>query len=225
MTYCRHEASRSLSRRSQGSVGATLARASLEPLRRMMACSRKPAPGRKILIAGGGFGTAYIRYMAQLTGKPRPKLLDLADRSAALRQRRHHVVAKLRAATSSRHTRSALSPARSKRAPGRTCSSRSTASSARVGTRNQQAIWKRKASTILRQGGDRGIVPRRQRRFAALVRRGHHHSGRESHRRSIAWGFRRGSHSPHHDAELVRRPLYQKMIVSGQVKPGYACEN
>src|SRR5690348_18351723 len=35
-----------------------------------------PAPGaatRKILIAGGNFNTPFIRYMAQLTGKPRPK--------------------------------------------------------------------------------------------------------------------------------------------------------
>jgi len=37
---------------------------------------------RKILIAGGGFGTAYIRYMAELTGKERPKLLYLPTASA-----------------------------------------------------------------------------------------------------------------------------------------------
>ena len=37
---------------------------------------------RKILIAGGGFGTAFIRYMAQLTGKPRPRLLYLPTASA-----------------------------------------------------------------------------------------------------------------------------------------------
>jgi len=32
---------------------------------------------RKILIAGGGFGTAFIRYMAKLTGKPRPRVCYL----------------------------------------------------------------------------------------------------------------------------------------------------
>jgi dipeptidase E len=37
---------------------------------------------RKILIAGGGFNTAFIRYMAELTGKPRPKLLFLPTASA-----------------------------------------------------------------------------------------------------------------------------------------------
>src|SRR5690349_19539632 len=37
---------------------------------------------RKILIAGGGFNTPFIRYMATLTGKPRPKLLYLPTAAA-----------------------------------------------------------------------------------------------------------------------------------------------
>src|SRR5688572_30604476 len=40
------------------------------------------AATRKILIAGGGYGTPFIRYMAELTGKPRPKLLYLPTASA-----------------------------------------------------------------------------------------------------------------------------------------------
>jgi hypothetical protein len=35
----------------------------------------------------------------------------------------------------------------------------------------------------------------------------------------------KGSHSPHYDREPARRPLYQKLIGSGQMKPGYACDN
>jgi peptidase E len=38
-------------------------------------------------------------------------------------------------------------------------------------------------------------------------------------------GFLRGSHSPHYDAEEVRRPTYHRMIASGELKPGYACDN
>ena len=37
---------------------------------------------RKILIAGGAYGTPFIRYMAELTGKARPKLLYLPTASA-----------------------------------------------------------------------------------------------------------------------------------------------
>ena len=38
-------------------------------------------------------------------------------------------------------------------------------------------------------------------------------------------GFLPGSHSPHYDAEPGRRPLYQRLIASGEMKPGYACDN
>src|SRR5262245_45269145 len=37
---------------------------------------------RKILIAGGNFNTNFIRYMASLTGKTRPKILYLPTASA-----------------------------------------------------------------------------------------------------------------------------------------------
>jgi peptidase E len=38
-------------------------------------------------------------------------------------------------------------------------------------------------------------------------------------------GFLEGSHSPHYDAEGGRRPVYQRLIASGELKPGYACDN
>ncbi|MEO7083711.1 MAG: Type 1 glutamine amidotransferase-like domain-containing protein, partial [Gemmatimonadaceae bacterium] len=38
-------------------------------------------------------------------------------------------------------------------------------------------------------------------------------------------GFIKGSHCPHYDKEAGRRPLYHKLIGSGQMKPGYACDN
>ena len=37
---------------------------------------------RRVLIAGGNFNTVFIKYMAELTGKPRPKLLYLPTASA-----------------------------------------------------------------------------------------------------------------------------------------------
>src|SRR3989304_2322982 len=39
--------------------------------------SNAPRPTRKILIAGGGFMTPFLRYMAELTGKPRPRICYL----------------------------------------------------------------------------------------------------------------------------------------------------
>src|SRR5690349_4594689 len=47
--------------------------------------STPPIPhyaGRKILIAGGNYNTTWIKMMAQLTGKPRPRICYLPTASA-----------------------------------------------------------------------------------------------------------------------------------------------
>jgi len=38
-------------------------------------------------------------------------------------------------------------------------------------------------------------------------------------------GLLKGSHCPHYDREKDRRPLYLKLVASGELKPGYACDN
>lgn len=186
------------------------------------------APTRKILIAGGGFNTAFIRYMAELTGKPRPRLLYLPTASAdsptgiiswyqscaPLNVEASHQVSFI---ASTRQTRSWEEVLLS--VDGIVCSGGNTL--------NQQVIWKAHGiDIILRQAWDRGIVL------------GGASAG------SLCWfdegttdsrpkelsivqclGFLKGSHSPHYDAEPGRRPLYQKLIGSGQMKPGYACDN
>lgn len=38
-------------------------------------------------------------------------------------------------------------------------------------------------------------------------------------------GFLKGSHSTHYNSEEVRRPTCHRMIRSGELKPGYACDN
>ena len=38
-------------------------------------------------------------------------------------------------------------------------------------------------------------------------------------------GWLKGSHCPHYDAEAFRRPLYHELIASGELPPGYACDN
>ena len=38
-------------------------------------------------------------------------------------------------------------------------------------------------------------------------------------------GWLKGSHCPHYDAEASRRPLYHELISSGELPPGYACDN
>jgi peptidase E len=105
---------------------------------------------RKILIAGGGYGTPFIRYMAELTGKTRPKLLFLPTASAD-------------SAT----------------------------------------------STLALCWFEEGTTDSRPKELTVVQ----------------GLGFLKGSHSPHYDGEKDRRPLYQQMIASGRMKPGYACDN
>src|SRR4051812_6109705 len=64
-----------------GSVGSTLAHGSLASASED-AMQPRHATTRKVLIAGGNYNTAFIGYMAKLTGKPRPKLLYLPTANA-----------------------------------------------------------------------------------------------------------------------------------------------
>ena len=38
-------------------------------------------------------------------------------------------------------------------------------------------------------------------------------------------GWLKGSHCPHYDSEAARRPLYHELIKSGELLPGYACDD
>ena len=187
-----------------------------------------PIATRKILIAGGNFNTPFIRYMAILTGKPRPKLLYFPTASAdsatgevswfeACATLNVEPSVQNSFIASTRQTRSWEEVLLS--VDGIVCSGGNTL--------NQQAIWKAQGiDVVLREAWDRGIVL------------GGASAG------SLCWfdegttdsrpkelsivkclGFIKGSHSPHYDAEAGRRPLYQKLISSGQMQPGYACDN
>ena len=116
---------------------------------------------RKILIAGGGFNTAFIRYMATLTGKPRPKLLYSADRVSRLAERASSAwfrnCAPLNVEPSAQE--SFIASTRQTRGweevllsvDGIVCSGGNTS--------NQQAIWKAQGiDVILKDAWDRGIV-------------------------------------------------------------------
>jgi peptidase E len=183
---------------------------------------------RKILIAGGGYGTAFIRYMAQLTGKPRPKLLYLPTASADSPQgiiTWYQNCAPLNVEAS--HQISFIASTRQSRSwedvflsvDGIVCSGGNTL--------NQQAIWKAQGiDVILRQAWDRGIVlGGASAGSLCWFEEGTTDSRPKELSTVQGLGFLEGSHSPHYDAEKDRRPLYQKLIASGQMKPGYACDN
>ncbi len=183
---------------------------------------------RKILIAGGGFNTAFIRYMAQLTGKPRPKLLYFPTASA---DSPTGVISWYRncapLTVEPSHQDSFIASTRQTRSweevllsvDGIVCSGGNTL--------NQQAIWQAQGiDVILKQAWDRGIVlGGASAGSLCWFEEGTTDSRPKELSIVKCLGFLKGSPSPHYDAEPGRRPLYQKLIASGQMKPGYACDN
>lgn len=135
--------------------------------------------GRKILIAGGGFNTAFIRYMAELTGKARPKLLYLPTASADNE-----------GGTISWYKNCAP------------LNVQASAQNSFIESLSQKESW----DEVLLAVDTTDSRPKELTIVKCL-------------------GFLKGSHSPHYDAEPGRRPLYHKLIGSGQMQPGYACDN
>jgi dipeptidase E len=213
-----------------GSVGATLAHGSLTASASASedTLQARSSATRRILIAGGNFNTPFIRYMAQLTGKPRPKLLYLPTASAdsesgtitwyrncaPLNVEPSHQISFIASTQQPRSWEEVLLSV-----DGIVCSGGNTL--------NQQAIWKAQGmDVILRQAWDRGIVLGGASAGSLCW---FEHGTTDSRPKELSkvecLGFIKGSHSPHYDAEPGRRPLYQKMIASGEMKPGYACDN
>jgi dipeptidase E len=190
--------------------------------------ARAQAATRKILIAGGHYGTPFVRYMAALTGKKRPKLLYLPTASA---DSQSGIIAWFRTCApldvyplaqesfiaSTRQTQSwedVLLTVDGIVASG-------------GNTLNQQAIWKAQGiDVILRQAWDRGIVlGGASAGSLCWFEEGTTDSRPKELTMVKCLGFLKGSHCPHYDREPDRRPLYRKLIAAGVMKPGYACDN
>jgi len=189
---------------------------------------RTSAATRKILIAGGGFNTAFIKYMAQLTGKPRPRLCYLPTASAdsptgilswyqSCAPLNVEPLVQASFIASTRQTQSWEEVFLSM--DGIVCSGGNTL--------NQQAIWKAQGiDVVLKQAWDKGVVlGGASAGSLCWFEEGTTDSRPKELSTVKCLGFLKGSHSPHYDREPGRRPLYQKLILSGEMKPGYACDN
>jgi peptidase E len=190
-----------------------------------------PAPqasSRKILIAGGGFGTTFIGYLATLTGKERPKLLYLPTASGSYERsaiRWYQNCASLDVVPSVQ-TAFIASGSMDKTWEDILLSVDGIVVSG-GNTLNQQVIWKAHGiDRILREAWDRGIVlGGASAGSLCWFEEGTTDSRPKELTKVECLGFLEGSHSPHYDAEEDRRPAYHALIQSGELKPGYACDN
>ena len=187
----------------------------------------QPTP-RQILIAGGGFGTSFIRYMAGLTGKDRPRLCYLptasADRESGI-IRWYESCAPLDVVPMVQE--SFINSYDMEQSWEDVLLSMDGIVVSGGNTLNQQAIWKVQGiDEILSEAWDRGIVlGGASAGSLCWFEEGTTDSRPQEVTKIECLGFLRGSHSPHYDSEEVRRPTYHRLIRSGELKPGYACDN
>ena len=183
---------------------------------------------RKILIAGGNYGTPFIRYMAALTGKKRPKLLYFPTASA---DGQSGIIAWYKSCAPidvyPLVQESFIASSRQAQSWEEALLSVDGIVASGGNTLNQQAIWKAQGvDVILRQAWDRGIVlGGASAGSLCWFEEGTTDSRPKQLTTVKCLGFLKGSHCPHYDREPDRRPLYQKLIASGEMKPGYACDN
>jgi dipeptidase E len=189
---------------------------------------KTPFATRKILIAGGGFNEPFIRYMAELTGKKRPKLCYLptasADSPAGTISWFENCS---RLDVTPLVQNSFISSYRQTQSWEEALLSVDGIVASGGNTLNQQAIWKAQGiDLVLRQAWDRGIVlGGASAGSLCWFEEGTTDSRPKELTTVKCLGFIKGSHSPHYDREAPRRPTYQRLIGSGQMKPGYACDN
>jgi dipeptidase E len=183
---------------------------------------------RKILIAGGGFGRAFIRYMASLTGKARPRICYLptamGDHDSMI-MRWYENCAPLDVEPLVQ--KSFISSYEMNESWEDVFLSMDAIVVSGGNTLNQQAIWRVQGiDEVLRKAWDRGIVLGGSSAGSLCwFEEGTTDSRPKEVSKVECLGFLKGSHSPHYDGEAVRRPTYHRLIQSGELKPGYACDN
>jgi dipeptidase E len=208
-----------------GSLG--LAASKLEPVTDALAHAAS-AGTRKVLIAGGVYNDVWIKYMATLTGKPRPRICYLPTASADSPQgiinfyqncSQLDVVPFVQT--------SFISSYHQDKSWAEVLLSMDGIVASGGNTLNQQVIWKAQGiDQVLRDAWDRGIVlGGASAGSLCWFEMGTTDSRPKELSVVEALGFIKGSHCPHYDQEAPRRPLYMKLIGSGEMKPGYACYN
>jgi dipeptidase E len=183
---------------------------------------------RRIFACGAGLQPPFLRYMASLTGKPKPRICFLPtaigdhpayidawfERCAGLDIEPH--VQKM--FTSSYEQKVSFEEY---------LLSMDGIVVSGGNTLNMMAIWKAHGiDQVLRKAWDRGIVLAGGSAGSLCW---FEHGTTDSRPIEITTveclGFIKASHCPHYDSESTRRPKYHAYIGSGEFKAGYACDD
>ena len=185
-------------------------------------------PNRKILLADGGFGTTFIKHMAELTGKERPRICYLPTASADRESRNLQWYQDCAPLNVEPHVQASfITSYRMIQTFEEVLLSMDAIVVSGGNTLNQQVIWKAHGiDEVLRKAWDEGIVlGGASAGSLCWFDEGTTDSRPIEFSKVECLGFLTGSHSPHYDREGARRPTYERMILSGEMQPGYAWHN
>lgn len=213
---------------SAAAAGAITLAGSPDSLAAGTPTSARVRDARKILIAGGGFNEPFIRHMAELTGKTNPRICYLPTASADSPSgilRWYEMCAELPVTPFVQE--SFISSYRQQQTFADVLLSMDGIVASGGNTLNQQVIWKAHGiDEVLKQAWDQGIVlGGASAGSLCWFEEGSTDSRPIKLSKVECLGFIKGSHAPHYDAEEQRRPSYQGLILSGEMKPGWACDN
>ncbi len=188
---------------------------------------RKPVK-RTIFVYGNGMERAFLRHIAGLTGKDKPKVCFLPT-AAADDQRVikyiYDLCKDLPLEPSVLVTFISSSPEQ------KSFEDQILGADAVVvgggNTLNMLAIWKAQGiDTLLRQAYDRGVVLAGGSAGSLCWFKGGYTDSRPKELSLMTClGFLDYSHSPHYNDGTARKRLYREAVLKGILPPGYACDN
>ena len=183
---------------------------------------------KTIFVTGGAFDQPYIKYVAELTGKPDPKICFVptatGDNPSSIA--RWYSICEdlpLRAYV----LRSFINSTSSPKTFEEIIMSMDAIVVSGGNTLNMLAIWKAHGiDTLLRKAYENGIILAGGSAGSLCW-----FTGGSTDSRPKALSIVEGlslldfSHSPHYLKEPARRPLYHQLILNNKLKPGYACDD
>jgi dipeptidase E len=187
-----------------------------------------PAETRKIFITGGSLDSKIVNYARTLTGKSKPRMCFLPTASAddpRVEIYWYRMCAGLDVVPFVQGM--FISSYSMKEGWDEILLSMDAIIVGGGNTLNMLAIWKAQGiDKILREAWDKGILlGGGSAGSLCWFEEGTTDSRPKNLTKIECLGFLKGSHSPHYDAEPQRRPIYQNLIKTGVLKPGYAVDN
>jgi len=183
---------------------------------------------KTIFVYGGGFNHVFIKYIAELTNKPNPKICFIPTASADNPYAINAWYSECEnLAVTPFVMRTFINSSTTKRTFEEQLMEMDAIVVGGGNTLNMIAIWKAQGiDTVLKKAYNKGIILCGGSAGSLCW---FDAGSTDSRPKELTFvqglGLLDYSHSPHYHAEADRRPLYHKAILNGKLKPGYACDD